>query len=257
MAAARLQLSRLRRLKAAMIAALGFWFIALLGRTLRWRVEGIDHFESILQSGHQPIFAFYHGRILCGTYYWRQRGIVVITSEHFDGEWIARIIQRFGYGTVRGSTSRGARRAIIQLKRAMADGLPTAFTVDGPRGPARHVQPGLVWLASTTGQPILPFHIEAARYWTVGSWDRTQIPKPFSHVAIAIGAPLEVPTDATEGMREEKRQELERVLRALSERASQMLKACVAGESPSGQDTSIALSTSVPEGPACPRSREH
>ena len=100
--------SRLRRLEIAAIAALGYPLIALLGRTLRWRVEGFEHFERVIASGRQPIYGFWHGRILPGTYFFRRRGIVVITSENFDGEWIARIIERFGFGTARGSTSRGA-----------------------------------------------------------------------------------------------------------------------------------------------------
>lgn len=219
----RSRLSRWRRLQAATIAAVGYPLIAVIGRTLRWRVDGLDRFQSLLRSGHQPIFAFWHGRILSATYYWRRRGIIVMTSENFDGEWIGRIIQRFGYGTARGSTSRGARRALVQLRRNMANGRSAAFTVDGPRGPAHSVQPGAVWLAGETGNPILPFHIEAARYWTASSWDRTQIPKPFSRVAVAIGAPIKVPSAADEPVLEAKRQELERVLIALSDRASQML----------------------------------
>ena len=105
--------------------------------------------------------AFWHGRILPATYFFRRRGIVVITSENFDGEWIAGIIERFGYGTARGSTSRGAVKALLQLKRDMAAGKPAAFTLDGPRGPAKVAQPGAVWLAKATGNPIVPFHIEA------------------------------------------------------------------------------------------------
>ena len=111
--------------------------------------------------------AFWHGRILPATYYFRRRGIVVITSENFDGEWIAGIIERFGYGTARGSTSRGARKALLQLTRDMAAGKPAAFTLDGPRGPARVAQPGAVWLAKATGNPVLPFHLEASRHWTL------------------------------------------------------------------------------------------
>src|SRR5437868_5906750 len=136
--------------------------------------------------------AFWHGRILPATYYFRRRGIVVITSENFDGEWIARIIERFGYATARGSTSRGGRKALLQLTRDMAAGKPAGFTVDGPRGPARVAQPGAIWLAKATGNPVLPFHIEADRYWTRASWDRTQVPTPFSTVAVSLCGPLEV-----------------------------------------------------------------
>jgi lysophospholipid acyltransferase (LPLAT)-like uncharacterized protein len=167
---------------------------------------------------------FWHGRILPAAFYFRRRGIVVITSENFDGEWIARIIERFGYGTARGSTSRGGVKALLKLKRDMADGRPAGFTLDGPRGPARVAQPGAIWLARASGNPVLPFHLEASSYWTMGSWDRTQIPKPFSTVALAVGEPLEVPGDMTDDRLEVARLELERRLAALERRAFGLLK---------------------------------
>lgn len=197
--------------------------IALLGATLRWRVEGFHHHEAIVRSGRQPILSLWHGRILAGTLFWKRRGFVVITSENFDGEWIARIIRRFGFGTARGSTSRGGVKALVQLKRDMEAGRPAAFTVDGPRGPARVAQPGAVWLAGATGNPLLPFHIESRRCWTMPSWDATQIPKPFSLVAIAIGPPLDVP-DTEERTIEEKRRELEGRLAALEATARGLLE---------------------------------
>jgi hypothetical protein len=197
--------------------------VAALGATFRWRVEGLAHFDAVIRGGRQPVMAFWHGRILTATYYFRHRGIVVITSENFDGEWIAGIIERFGYGTARGSSSRGAKRALLQLRREMAAGHPAGFTVDGPRGPARVAQPGAVWLAKATGNPVLPFHLEAARHWTLGSWDRTQIPKPFSTVALAIGEPFDVPPDADEGAMEAARLRLERQLAALETRTRAML----------------------------------
>lgn len=163
-----------------------------LASTLRWRVEGMHHYDAIVASGKQPIFAVWHGRILPATLFWRDRGIVVMISENFDGEWIARIIRRFGYRTARGSTSRGGARALVHLRRELASGHPVGFTLDGPRGPARVAQPGAVWLAGATGHPLLPFHFEANRAWTMGSWDGTQIPKPFSTVGVAIGSPLHV-----------------------------------------------------------------
>ncbi len=169
--------------------------------------------------------AFWHGRILSATYYFRGRGIVVITSENFDGEWIARIIERFGYGTARGSSSRGGQRALLQLKRALVEGKAAGFTLDGPRGPAERAQPGAVWLAGATGQPLLPFHLEADRSWVARSWDRTQIPKPFSRVALAVGAPIEVPPDADEAVLEAKRLELEEALRGLVSTTDRLLEA--------------------------------
>ena len=215
--------SRSKRLQARLISALGYPIIAALGSTLRWRAEGAEHLEAVARSGRQPIMAFWHGRILPATVYFRRRGIVVITSENFDGEWIAGIIERFGYGTARGSTSRGARKALLQLKRDMAAGKPAAFTLDGPRGPARVAQPGAVWLAKITGNPVVPFHIEPSRHWTLKSWDRTQIPKPFATAAIAIGEPLDVSTDADAAGIEAAARMLEQRLQALEVRARAML----------------------------------
>jgi lysophospholipid acyltransferase (LPLAT)-like uncharacterized protein len=181
-----------RRLQASLIAWLASPLLTMLCRTYRWQVKGAEHYQAVIASGRQPILALWHGRILPGLHYFRNRGIVVITSQNFDGEWIARILHRFGFGTARGSSSRGGARALVQLRRDLAEGRPAAFTVDGPRGPARVVQSGAVFLAGATGHPILPYHVESDRHWTLGSWDRTQIPKPFSTVALVIGEPIYV-----------------------------------------------------------------
>jgi lysophospholipid acyltransferase (LPLAT)-like uncharacterized protein len=207
----------------AAITSIGYPVISALGRTLRWRVEGLEHFDAILASGRQPVMGFWHGRILPATVYFRHRGIVVITSENFDGEWIARIIERFGYGTARGSTSRGAVKAMLKLKRDIGHGRAAGFTLDGPRGPARVAQPGAIWLARETGNPVLPFHLEASSHWTMKSWDRTQIPKPFSTVALAVGKPLDVPAETPDDGLDAVRVELEARLRGLEERTLQML----------------------------------
>jgi lysophospholipid acyltransferase (LPLAT)-like uncharacterized protein len=220
-------LSRSQRFQAAAISAVASPIIGVLGRTWKWKVEGTEHYERVIASGRQPILAFWHGRILASLYYFRDRRIVVITSQNFDGEWIARIITRFGYGTARGSTSRGGARALVQMRRDLTDGKPVAFTLDGPRGPARVAQAGAAWLAGATGQPIVPFHIEADRAWTMKSWDRAQIPKPYSMLAVAIGEPIEVAgteADATEHARTK----LERALESLETRARRVLG--VAGE---------------------------
>jgi lysophospholipid acyltransferase (LPLAT)-like uncharacterized protein len=184
----------------------------------------LHHYDRIIASGRQPVMAFWHGRILPATFYFRRRAIVVITSENFDGEWIARIIERFGYGTARGSTTRGGKRAMLQLVRDMEAGKPAGFTVDGPRGPARVAQPGAIWLAKTTGNPVLPFHLEASAHWSVRSWDRTQIPKPFSTVALVVGDPIEVARDISDAQLEAVRAELDSRLRMLEERAMDLLR---------------------------------
>jgi lysophospholipid acyltransferase (LPLAT)-like uncharacterized protein len=215
--------TRFKRLQARAIATGGYRLIAALGATLRWRTQGLERFDEIAATGRAPIMAFWHGRILSATYYFRRRGIVVMTSENFDGEWIAGIIERFGYGTARGSTSRGGGRALLQLARAVAAGVPAGFTVDGPRGPSRVAQAGAVWLAKATGSPVLPFHLEADRHWTVSSWDRTQVPKPFATVTLAVGEPLHVAADAGDEAIEQARASLEARLKALEAAARALL----------------------------------
>jgi len=105
----------------------------------------------------------------------------------------------------------------------MAAGKPAGFTVDGPRGPSRVAQPGAVWLAKATGNPVLPFHLESDRYWTLNSWDRTQIPKPYATVALAIGEPIDVPAGAEDDDIERGRKMLEARLYALERRARTLL----------------------------------
>jgi lysophospholipid acyltransferase (LPLAT)-like uncharacterized protein len=211
-------LTSAQRFKAATIASLATPLINALCSTLTWTVEGIEHYDAVVASGRQPILAFWHGRILSATYYFRDRGIVVITSQNFDGEWIAGIIRRFGYGTARGSTSRGGARALVQMRRDLAAGKPVGFTIDGPRGPARVAQPGAAFLAGATGHAIVPFHIEAARAWTMGSWDRGMVPKPFSRMVVVIGEPIRVAGTDDEVV-EDGRRRLEHALHGLESRA--------------------------------------
>jgi lysophospholipid acyltransferase (LPLAT)-like uncharacterized protein len=216
------QQSARQRAEVAAIATVGYPFLRALGSTWKWKVSGAEHVEAISARGLYPIHSFWHGRILPATIYFQRRGIVVITSENYDGEWIARIIQKFGYGTARGSTSRGGPKALLQLVRDVKS-KGVAFTLDGPRGPAEVAQPGAVWLAKATGNPLLPFHAEAAASWTLKSWDRTQIPKPFTAVAMAIGEPLYVPRDAGEPALDEWRTRLQASLTACKRQCAELL----------------------------------
>jgi lysophospholipid acyltransferase (LPLAT)-like uncharacterized protein len=209
------QQSRSKRLQAAAISTIGWPIIEALSGTWTYRVSGLHHLKALETAGQMPILAFWHGRILAGLPYFRDRGIVVITSENFDGEWIARIIAKFGYGAARGSSSRGGAKALVQMRRALGAGHPVAFTVDGPRGPARVAQPGAVWLAGATGHPVLPFHAEADASWTVRSWDRQQFPKPGATISLVIGEPLYV-ANTDEATVEAARKELEIRLQSLN-----------------------------------------
>src|SRR5687768_527580 len=152
-----------------------FFLIRLIARTVTFQVEGWENWEAPSQAGKVPIYTFWHNRVFLATYFWRQRRIVVLTSRSFDGEYIARFIQRFGYGAVRGSSTRGAVGALVEMVRLMRAGCPAAFTIDGPKGPRYVAKMGAVLLAKKTGNPILPFTITAARLWTARkSWDQFQ-----------------------------------------------------------------------------------
>ena len=166
-----MSLTRGKRLKAAAIAAVAMPVVEALGATYAWRERGAQHLAHAARDGRQPILAVWHGRILGGMLYFRDRGLVAIASENFDGEWIARsftVRLRHGQGLVFAWRRTRARAASARSRR----GRPVVFTVDGPRGPARVAQPGALWLAGATRNPIVPFHVEARSFWTVNSWDR-------------------------------------------------------------------------------------
>src|SRR5260221_2715812 len=128
-----------------------FILIKLIGRTIKFRIEGWENWEAASQSGRLPIYTFWHNRVFLATYFWRSRRIVVMTSQSFDGEYIARFIQRFGYGAARGSSSRGATGAVVEMVRLMRAGCPTAFTIDGPNEPRDVAKMGAMLLAINTG----------------------------------------------------------------------------------------------------------
>lgn len=196
-----------------------FLLINLIGRTVKFRIEGWENWEAASLDGKCPIYTFWHNRVFLATYFWRRRRIVVMTSRSFDGEYIARFIQRFGYGASRGSSTRGATGAIVEMVRLMRAGCPTAFTIDGPKGPRYVAKMGAVLLAKKTGNPILPFTITADKFWEAEkSWDGFQVPKPFTRARVGIAAPIFVRADADEDELKAKRDELQRALDELNQR---------------------------------------
>jgi hypothetical protein len=160
-----------------------YWLVRAIGATLKFEVSGWEH-----HTDREPlVYCFWHNRIPIATYFWRHRGIVVMSSRSFDSEYIARFIQRFGYGAAKGSSTRGALSGLIQMIRAVRSGKSAAFTVDGPRGPIYEAKPGALLLAKKTGAAILPFSISFDRCWRLPSWDRIEIPKPFAKAHVVIG----------------------------------------------------------------------
>ncbi|MCL6481706.1 MAG: lysophospholipid acyltransferase family protein [Firmicutes bacterium] len=188
----------------------GAQLVRLLGRTLRFDVLGLEHLEREHAAGRRVIFAFWHRCIFAATWFWRQRGIVVLNSVNFDGQWTRRVIERLGFGTAQGSSTRGGLRGLAVMAERLRQGRDVAFTIDGPRGPRYVAKPGAVLLARRTGMPILAFHIGVERAWTLKkSWDLFQIPQPFSRAVVVIAPPVEVPERAAAETMARKQAELQ------------------------------------------------
>ena len=187
----------LKRFKSRIISSLGYWIIRGVGGTLRWRVIGWDRLESVYQADQRPILAFWHGQIFMASYYFRNRGIVVMTSRHRDGDYIAEVIRRLGYEAVRGSSTRGGHGATREALTAVRGGKDIGFAIDGPRGPRYIAKRGATYIAWKSGHPVVPFSVSVGKKWTLNSWDHLQIPCPFSRALVEIGEPIHVDATAT------------------------------------------------------------
>jgi lysophospholipid acyltransferase (LPLAT)-like uncharacterized protein len=174
-----------------------YLLIKIVCMTLRWQVRGMGHAESIYASGRRAIFTSWHACIFTASWYWRNRGIVVMSSQSRDAEYTGRFIKRLGYGTARGSATRGGGRALAEMADCLRHGMDAGFMIDGPRGPAYVAKPGAITLARHTGQAILPFHVAVRRYIELPSWDRLKIPLPFTRALVLIGEPIYVSPGAS------------------------------------------------------------
>lgn len=197
-------------IRAADLAA--YFLIKLIGSTVRFEVEGWKNLEEVMKDGKVPIYSFWHNQMLIGTYFFRNRRIIVMTSKSFDAAISTRLIQRFGYGAARGSSTRGGSRAIIEMIKLMQAGCPAGLTIDGPRGPKFVAKSGAVLLAKKSGNPLMPLAITTLRFWEARSWDKLQLPKPFTRARVVIAPPIWVPHDADDYLIDAKREELQAAL---------------------------------------------
>ena len=173
---------------------LGRWFVQALALTWRVRVVGRDGLDGLRRSKTPFVFVLWHGEMLPCLMAHRHEGIAILISEHQDGEIIARIAEGLGYApSVRGSSTRGAARALLQLVRTLGDGRDVGVTPDGPRGPAKQLAPGALAAAQRAKAPLIALRAHAASAWRFRSWDRFLVPKPFARVTIAYGPVTDVP----------------------------------------------------------------
>jgi len=208
----------------SLISILGPLFILFLGKTLKIKWMGEENLKIIREKKGKVLYAFWHGRMLILSYSHRRKKIQVLISQHRDGEIIARIIGRLGFGTVRGSTTHGGFKAILQMANKAKAGYDIAITPDGPKGPAFKVQLGTAYIAQKSNIPIIPITNSAKRRWTLKSWDEFIIPQPFSKAVVLIGKPIYVPAGLSPEEIDLKNLELERNLSQLTEKADNYFK---------------------------------
>jgi lysophospholipid acyltransferase (LPLAT)-like uncharacterized protein len=206
-----------QKVQIFLISQVSAGLIYLLGRSLRWESRGDNNLDDIYRTGKRAIFTFWHAGIFSATWYWRRRGIIVMTSQNFDGEYIARCIQKHGYGAARGSSSRGGLKALAEMARGLRQGLDVAFTVDGPRGPRYVAKVGPLLLAKKTGNAVFCFHISVQHKIRLKSWDQSEIPIPFSRALILKAPPIYVSRNADEVQMKGKLQEMQETLDRMRE----------------------------------------
>jgi lysophospholipid acyltransferase (LPLAT)-like uncharacterized protein len=205
-----------QRIVLRIVITAGYWFIRLIGPTLRVCVSREEGAQQTV--GQRPlIVSFWHACIIPATYIFRNYGVRVMSSNSYDGEYMGRIIRKFGFVAVKGSSSRNAVRALLGLRRALQQGWVVAFSIDGPRGPRHKVKPGPVSLARSSCVPLTIFHMAVDRAWVLNTWDRLMIPKPFSRVLVRFGKLIEVPPDASDEDMERYQQELQNSLDRIRE----------------------------------------
>jgi lysophospholipid acyltransferase (LPLAT)-like uncharacterized protein len=213
----------LRRIRDKLLLLLASWMgpilIYILGATLKIKWVGLENLNKLRKEKKSVIYAFWHGRMLTFAYSHRWQRIHVLISQHQDGEYIARIIHRLGFVSVRGSTTRGGPKAIFEICEKIFSGYDVAISPDGPKGPGFQVHPGILYVAQRSQMPILPITNSAQHRWNLSSWDKFLIPQPFSKTVIMLGNPIYIPIEAKPEELEEKRKELENVLLGLTRMA--------------------------------------
>jgi lysophospholipid acyltransferase (LPLAT)-like uncharacterized protein len=180
-------------LTARLVGFFGAFVLRLIGCTWRLQIRGYANFERLQQSGQGILFALWHEAILPLTFAMRGKGHWMLVSQHRDGEYITQVLHQLGYQTVRGSTTRGGYRSLLEMAKRGKAGEVLGITPDGPKGPRREVQGGVLLIAQRAGIPILPIMAAAAPCKRLASWDRFMIPHPFARVVIHIGEPILIP----------------------------------------------------------------
>lgn len=224
----RKKIFRQKMSRSAPVQAVIAWIVANYIRfvyfTARRQLVLPEGVQEYISGEKNCIFAFWHGRLMMVPPYKPPLSpMAVLISQHNDGQLIAMAMQHFSIGTVRGSSSKGGSRAGREVVQRLNDGSNISITPDGPRGPNRRAQAGIIHLARMCGKPILPLGISCSRHKALNSWDRMQIALPFGKIAACIAEPVIVPQDADDKTTEQARLLLEERLNAATRQADELV----------------------------------
>jgi len=212
-----------------LISWAGYLAIALIGPTLRYSISWEEPPSPPDATYEKPvIYSFWHRAVFAGAWLWRKAGAAVMVSRSFDGEYIARTIEKLGFVAVRGSSSRGGATALLGLKTQLEKGLPVVFTIDGPRGPKCVAKPGPVILARASALPMAAFYVALSDAWVLKTWDALMIPKPFSKALVRFSSKMRVPAESANAGPNAQVEEYHRQLQAALERVTRFAEEHVA-----------------------------
>jgi lysophospholipid acyltransferase (LPLAT)-like uncharacterized protein len=198
-----------------------YWLLRGVGRSIRWVELNPEPARSLWLGGQRVILAFWHNRMLMAPFFYRGRGLRILISRHTDGEIIRRVMLYFGFGSVRGSSTRGGAEAFRALLRSVEQGKDIVITPDGPRGPRYKVQRGIVELAWKTGLPIIAVSFSTRHRIEIPSWDGLVLPRPFTQGVFIWDHPLWVPPQADSSQREFLREALEERMKLITQAADE------------------------------------
>lgn len=202
-----------QRISLWLVTQASYAAISLIGPTLRYSISWEEPPSPAGAIFERPvIYSFWHRAVFAGAWLWRKAGAAVMVSRSFDGEYIARTIEKLGFVAVRGSSSRGGAEALLGLKSQVEKGNAVVFTIDGPRGPKYVAKQGPVLLSCATALPMAAFYVAIEDAWVLNTWDALMIPKPFSKALVRFSKKIQVPENADDRQMSDFHRELQSAL---------------------------------------------
>jgi lysophospholipid acyltransferase (LPLAT)-like uncharacterized protein len=223
-----------QRISLWLISWASYLAISVIGPTLRYSISWEEPPSPVDATYENPIYekpmiySFWHRAVFPSAWLWRKTGIAVMVSRSFDGEYIARTLEKLGFVAVRGSSSRGGAAALLGLRSRLEQGLAVAFTIDGPRGPKYVAKPGPVLLSQVSAVPMAAFYVALSDAWVLNTWDALMIPKPFSKALVRLSAKVQVPAAAGAAETDTQMAEFQQQLQAALERVTRFAEEHVA-----------------------------